>query len=150
MIKKLVLNNILVVEKIHKLQYASYKVEAEIIGFKDIPPLRETIDDIRKSDEIFYGHYIGDELAGIISYKIDLDVIDLYRVAVHPDYFKMGIAGNLLDFIEQIKSGIKKITVCTGSKNYPAVNLYIKKGYKKADEFVTNENIFISMFEKEL
>lgn len=148
MIKKLDLKNIVTVESVLELQKESYKVEAEIMNFYDIPPLKDTISSLKECDEIFYGYYINNILAGIISYKIIENVLDIHRVAIHPSFFRMGIAGKLISFIEEIDNSTSKVVVCTGKKNLPAVNLYLKNGYQKVKDIEICEGIYLTKFEK--
>lgn len=150
MIKKLNVKDIETARRIIELQRASYKIEAQLIGFYDIPPLKETIDSLQACDEIFYGYYINDFLAGIISFKIVEDVLDVHRLAVHPDFFRKGIASKLINFIEGLNSGINKIIVSTGKKNLPAIKLYIKNGYRRKNDIEVENGIYITEFEKKL
>ena len=80
-------------------------------------------------DEEFYGYHIDDAIAGIMSYKIIEKVLDIYRLAIHPKYFRRGIAGKLIKFSETIDESIKKIVVYTGKKNKPAIKLYLLNGF---------------------
>ena len=148
MIKKLNLKETETAKNVLELQIASYKVEAEIIGFYEIPPLKDTINSLKECDEIFYGYHIKDTLAGIISYKIIDDVLDIHRVAVHPQFFKMGIAGKLINFVEGLESNITKVVVCTAKRNLPAINLYLKNGYKDIKDIEISKNIYLTEFEK--
>jgi len=148
MIKRLNLKDIETVKRIMDLQRDSYKIEAQLIGFYEIPALKETIESLQQCDEIFYGYYINDVLAGIISFKIIDDVLDIHRVAIHPSFFRMGIADKLINFIEGLDSNISRIVVCTGKDNLPAVNLYLKNGYKKKKDIEIKNGIYITEFEK--
>ncbi len=150
MIKKLDLKNPEIARCILELQIASYSIEADIIGFNDIPPLKDTAESINTCDEIFYGYYINDVLAGIISYKIIEKVIDIHRVAIHPLFFRMGIANNLINFIEGLENNINKVVVSTGKENLPAVNLYLKNGYKKEKDIEISKGMYITEFEKNM
>lgn len=148
MIKKLDLTNIKTATSVLDLQMTSYKIEAELIGFYEIPPLKDTLASLNKCDEIFYGYFINDALAGIISYKIIENTLDIHRVAVHPCFFKMGIAGKLVNFIEKIEYNINKFMVCTGKENVPAVNLYLKSGYQKMQDIEISKGIYLTEFQK--
>lgn len=150
MIEKLNLQDTDTAKRVLELQIASYKVEAEIIGFYEIPPLKDTVDSLKECDEIFYGYHINDVLAGIISYKIIENVLDIHRVAVHPRFFRMGIAGKLINFVEGHESNINKIVVCTGKKNLPAINLYLKIGYQRTRDIEISKDIYLTEFEKTL
>lgn len=148
MIKKINLKDIEIIKEVLRLQIASYKVEAEIIDFYEIPPLKDTIDSLKTCDEIFYGYYINNVLAGIISYKIVENVLDIHRVAVYPQFFRRGIAHQLINYIEGLNININKVTVCTGNKNLPAINLYLKNGYKKIDDIEICKGTYLTRFEK--
>ncbi|WP_019230071.1 GNAT family N-acetyltransferase [Sedimentibacter sp. B4] len=150
MIRKLDLKNPETAKCILELQIASYSIEADIIRFNDIPPLKDTVENINKCDEIFYGYYINDVLAGIISYKIKEKVIDIHRVAIHPLFFRMGIANNLINFIEELENSINKVAVSTGKENLPAVNLYLRNGYKRKNDIEIFKGMYITEFEKDL
>ena len=150
MIKKLNLEDIEVVKKILDLQLASYRVEADIIGVDGIPPLKDTISALKASNEVFYGYFIEEVLAGIISYKIENCIIDIHRVAVHPSFFRRGIAEQLISFVEENNKNIAKIIVGTGRKNKPAVSLYLKKGYHKTGDMEVEKDFYITSFEKRL
>ena len=148
MIEKLNLQDTKVAKYVLELQLASYKIEADIIGFYEIPTLKDTIDSLKKCSEIFYGYFINDVLAGIISYKIIETVLDIHRVAIHPLFFKKGIASKLIHFIEGLEINISKIIVCTGKDNLPAVTLYLKNGYKSIKDFEISKGIYLTEFEK--
>jgi ribosomal protein S18 acetylase RimI-like enzyme len=150
MIKKINLKDIEIIKEVLRLQIASYKVEAEIIDFYEIPPLKDTINSLKNCDEIFYGYYINNVLVGIISYKIVGNVLDIHRVAVYPHFFRRGIAHQLINYIEGLNININKVTVCTGNKNLPAINLYLKNGYKKIDDIEICKDTYLTKFEKKI
>ena len=51
-----------------RLQRASYRVEADLIGFEDLPPLRETPEELTAVQESFLGAYEGERLLGAIAF----------------------------------------------------------------------------------
>ncbi len=137
-------------KEVFSIQIISYQVEAELIGYSDIPPLKDTVGLLQRSGETFYGYYLNGELCGAISFKADNQVIDIHRLMVHPDYFRKGIAKKLLEFVENNKGNNKTIIVTTGSKNLPAVNLYLKNGFSNLGEKKVASSIFLTHFKKEL
>lgn len=150
MIEKLDLKDTETAKHILELQIDAYKIEAEIIDFYDIPPLKDTIESLQACGEIFYGCTISGSLAGIISYKVAENTLDIHRVAIHPSFFRMGIANKMIHFIEGLERNIEKIIVCTGKENPPAVNLYLKNGYKKKRDIEISKGVYITEFEKVL
>lgn len=79
------------------LQIASYRVEADLIGFEDIPPLKDGIQSIREAEETFYGYYVQEEnerkLVGAISYSREGCVVTICRMMVHPHFFGAVLLG---------------------------------------------------------
>jgi hypothetical protein len=79
MIKNLNIKEHAVAKKVLSLQMISYRVEAELLDFEDIPPLNETISQLQKCGEVFNGCFKHDELVGAISFKLVEDKIDIDR-----------------------------------------------------------------------
>ncbi|WP_223820933.1 hypothetical protein [Bacillus sp. S3] len=71
MIKKIDLHKSEIVTELYELQRASYLVEAKLINFYEIPPLKETVGEMKDCGELFLGYFLDDELAGALSYSID-------------------------------------------------------------------------------
>lgn len=147
MIKKIDIGYKKNAEKVLSVQIPSYKVEAEIIGSYDIPPLKDTVETLQNCGEIFFGYFLDDQLCGVVSVKEDKDEIDIHRLIVHPTHFRKGIAQELLNFISS-KSNVGILKVATGSNNTPAVRFYEKNGFEKVKEVRVNPKITLSYFEK--
>ena len=150
MIKKIDITNHKLAEEVFNIQILSYKVEAEIIGFHDIPPLRDTVESLQQCGETFYGYYSNGWLCGVVSIKTDKCVIDIHRLMVHPNHFRKGIAKKLLNFVEGNKEKFKTIIVSTGTKNEPAVAFYLKNGFSKTGEERVTERLSLTSFKKEI
>jgi ribosomal protein S18 acetylase RimI-like enzyme len=136
-------------EDVLNIQIPSYKVEAEIIGSYEIPPLKDTVHTLQHCGETFFGYFENDELCGAISINADDDKVDIHRLIVHPNHFRKGIAQLLLNFIES-KFEVETIKVATGSKNIPAVSFYKKNGFQNIKEITVNEQLSLTFFEKKL
>ncbi len=149
-ISELKITNTYVAAEIVQLQMASYAVEAEIIGTNSIPTLFDTVETVTKSDETFYGYKINREIVGIISYKFEYGILDIHRLAVHPNHFKKGIACHLLKEVIMKYKDARKVIVATGSKNFPAINLYEKAGFKIIREFEVEKGVNITQLELEV
>jgi predicted GNAT family acetyltransferase len=116
-------NNRAIAKEVLILQKLSYKIEADIINYSDIPPLRETENDIMNSPEKYLAFYEGDKIAGVLTYEKNEDTLTICKMMIHPNHFKKGIAGKLLNYIFKIDTMVSKIKVSTGAKNTPAINL---------------------------
>ncbi|WP_342513786.1 GNAT family N-acetyltransferase [Sporosarcina sp. FSL K6-1522] len=149
MIKKGDIANMKFAEEVLRVQIPSYLVEAELIDFYEIPPLKDTIHTLQQCEEIFYGYYEQDTLCGAISIKIEVNIIDIHRLMVHPQHFRKGIAKKLIDFISH-EEGVDTLIVSTGSKNTPAIQFYQKNGFVKTGETTITEHLSITSFQKML
>jgi GNAT superfamily N-acetyltransferase len=137
-------------EEILAIQIPSYRKEAELIEYYDLPPLKDTVKTIQQCGETFYGYYINGKLCGVIAIKVDKGVIDIHRLFVSPLHFRKGIAKELLKYIQTYEQGANKLIVSTGSKNLPALNFYIKNGFTIAKEVKIAENLLLTLLQKEI
>jgi ribosomal protein S18 acetylase RimI-like enzyme len=147
-IQPLDLSNVLTALQVFGLQKLAYTVEANLIGRSDIPPLLETLQELQSSAETFYGYFKDQVLAAAISYKHDEEVLDIYRLMVHPDYFRQGLAGLLLEFIETQEPQCSHIVVATGSLNTPAIGFYKSRGFREVSSYEVTAGFSITTFEK--
>jgi ribosomal protein S18 acetylase RimI-like enzyme len=148
MIRRIDFNNRETVEQLFLLQRAAYLVEAELINFFDIPPLKENLDELLNCGEQFFGLFEGKELAGAISFTNEGEFLTICRTVVHPNHFRKGIAQKLLQTVEEVHSEYPILSVSTGKDNTPAKNLYMKNGYKHVGDVEVAPNFYISNFEK--
>lgn len=126
-------------EAIHTVFQASYKVEAQFleVSFDDFPPLNRTVNDLKSSATRFYGFYKEKELAAVIEVDHTQDLLDICSLVVHPNYFRQGIAQQLLKFAT--KTHPSPLTVVeTGYKNEPAKALYEKFGFVYQGKYMTS------------
>jgi ribosomal protein S18 acetylase RimI-like enzyme len=136
------------------LQIASYRVEADLVGFDDIPPLKDGIQSIREAKETFYGYYLDEDgsrkLTGAISYSREGSIVTICRMMVHPDYFRRGIARSLLLHLltTQQDSGASRFIVSTGTANLPAIKLYESFSFIKRSVFTVPPGISLTTFER--
>jgi phosphoglycolate phosphatase len=136
--------------KVLQLQHQSYRIEAKLIEFDELPPLRDTLADLQQSGETFYGFYEQNDLYGVISFKYNHGIFDIHRLMVHPDHFKRGIAKKLLHNLEMQGKNGESLVVSTGSKNTPAIDFYIKCGFEVNGEKEIIQGLWLTSFKKEL
>jgi hypothetical protein len=68
-----------------QLQRLAYRVEAELIGSDGIPPLWETLEELRTCGEDFLGALVKGHLVGAIPWRFSADTIHIHRLVVNPD-----------------------------------------------------------------
>jgi len=117
-----------------QLQRVSYRQEELLLGFS-IPRTEDTVEDLLASGEVFVGMVQDGILLGFFSFAADETDLDIHRVAVDPDYFRQGIASELLEFLFDAFSSIRKFHVTTGASNTPALRLYEKLGFRQTETF---------------
>ncbi|NEC67564.1 GNAT family N-acetyltransferase [Streptomyces sp. SID9727] len=116
------------------LQRASYAVEARLIGFDGLPPLLESLDQLRACDESFLGIREESVLIGAVGWtRLPNGALDICRLVVHPDAHRRGVATVLLDALDSIEPAHLAI-VATGAANLPALALYRRRGFVPVGE----------------
>jgi len=112
------------------VQISAYAQEAKLLGAIDFPPLRCTVHDIRTSREEFLAAYLGEQLVGAISVQSAHGHVSksICSLVVSPTFQRRGIATQLLAKVLQLY-GSQALTVQTGAKNEPALNLYSQLGF---------------------
>jgi ribosomal protein S18 acetylase RimI-like enzyme len=136
--------------RVLELQRVSYQIEADLIGSIMIPPLRETLEELQSCAEVFHGWFEDDRLLGFISHKLEENVLDIHRVAVHPDGFRRGIARQLLEFVLKLEPSAKRAIVQTGSLNVPACKLYLSFGFEILERKEVAPGLELTLFSKTL
>ncbi|MEV6266588.1 GNAT family N-acetyltransferase [Kribbella sp. NPDC051936] len=134
-------------ERLLTIQHAAYAVEAELIGFDGIPPLREDLDGLMSSTEHWLGRYDGNTLVGAVAYETSADTVEIDRLIVDPAHARRGHGRALLDHLDRIEPRAVSL-VSTGSANIPAVNLYTSRGYATVGEVEVAPGIYITQFRR--
>lgn len=134
------------------VQRASYRVEADLIGYDRIPPLLDTAADVAALDLAVLGvHDDAGRLAGLVGYLVEVGpggpVADIERLAVDPRWFRRGIGRALVTAVHERERAAVAFTVSTGAANAPAVALYRSLGYRPVGER-TVEGCRIAAFER--
>jgi GNAT superfamily N-acetyltransferase len=121
-----------VAEQIVEVQQAGYRVEAELTGYDGMPGLTQDAQDVMALGITVLGA-VDDELdgrlVGVLGYLRHGDLVDVDRLAVHPDHFRRGIGAALLGELEQREVDARRIEVMTSTGNTPATSLYLRAGY---------------------
>jgi ribosomal protein S18 acetylase RimI-like enzyme len=147
MIKKLDNTDVYIAKQIYTVFQNSYKIEAELLRATDFPPLKRSVKNFTKSTTKFFGYFKDNQLAAVIELIIKPEYIHIRSLVVEPIFFKQGIASELIKFTFKKFDSILYI-VETGQKNYPAIKLYEKHGFKLVKEWLTDINIIKVKLEK--
>jgi ribosomal protein S18 acetylase RimI-like enzyme len=137
-----------IAQRVLAIQQASYAIEAELIGTQNIPPLHDTVESLQKTEELFYGYWVDETIAGLIAITYEDGTLDICRMAVHPDYFRRRIASALLTFALSAHPDATRTIVATGARNDPAKQLYLRHGFTQTGEQEVEPGVLIAFFEK--
>ncbi|ONI86731.1 hypothetical protein ALI22I_24250 [Saccharothrix sp. ALI-22-I] len=130
-------------EAVHRIALQSYAVEAELIGSTAMPPLHESVDDVRRLPLRWLGGYVDGDLVAFVGYaKVD-GVLDIDRLCVAPSHFRLGFARRL---VEQVLAEGGPVIVSTGADNAPAIALYEGLGFRLVDTVVVEGGLRIARF----
>lgn len=107
------------------VQQAAYRVEADLIGSSEIPPLQEGLDELMTAQLDWLGLAAAGVLVAAIAFTRDENVVDIDRLIVAPVAMRQGHGSAL---VEALGDDVT-ITVSTGTLNGPARQLYEKLGF---------------------
>lgn len=135
-------------EEILELQYLAYQSEAKLFGNMDIPPLKQTIEEVY--DEFQKGVILkavddrGVIIGSVRAYQGG-GTVYIGKLMVHPKMQKKGIGSKLLLEIENEYPN-QRYELFTSTRSERNIALYQKLGYKIFDEKqVTEELRFVYM-----
>ncbi len=142
MIIKLENSNEEIANRIYTIFQNSYKIEAQLIGVLDFPPLLRSVKDIVNSKTKFYGFNDSESdcLAAVIEIVIEEKRLDIHSLTVDPKYFRKGIADKLISYALEAFDFTDAI-VETAVVNQPAINLYSKHGFVEFKRWTPSHGI---------
>ncbi|SCF02549.1 Ribosomal protein S18 acetylase RimI [Micromonospora viridifaciens] len=130
------------------LQRAAYAVEAELIGFDGIPPLHETLQQLRDRTESFLGVFDDTGLVGAVSWaRLPDGTLEICRLVVHPRAHRRGIATALLNDLDAMEPADVTV-VSTGTANHPAQTLYRSRGFTPTSTRQIAQGVTITCLER--
>jgi len=137
-------------EKILSLQKIAYQSEAEIYDDFTIPPLTQTLEEVKKDFEgqVFLKAVTDGRIIGSVRAFVKEGTCYVGRFIVHPDFQNRGIGTHLMNRIEKDFKKAKRFEIFTGHKSERNLYLYEKLGYKRFKTVKANEKLTIVYLEK--
>ena len=133
-------------EKILELQYLAYQSEAKLFGNMDIPPLKQTIEEVY--DEFQKGTILkavndGGVMVGSVRAYQENGTVYIGKLMVHPKMQRKGIGTKLLLEIENEYPN-QRYELFTSTKSISNIKLYESLGYKIfKEEAISQELQFV-------
>ena len=136
-------------EEILALQKLAYQSEAQLNNDFTIPPLKQTLDEIRAEFErtIFLKVVQDGRIIGSVRAREKDGDCYIGRLIVHPDYQNQGIGSHLLAAIEHMSNG-RRFELFTSQRSERNLYLYAKFGYREFKQAVLNEKTTLVFLEK--
>jgi ribosomal protein S18 acetylase RimI-like enzyme len=118
-----------------EVQRAAYAIEAELIGYPDLPPLHETLAGLQATAEEIWLCCEGDAVVGVVGLEHGEDEMVIARLFVAPAYFRRGVGSALVAHaLALAQAAGRSVRVGTGARNAPALALYERFGFRRLDE----------------
>lgn len=136
--------------EILSLQRLAYHSEAEIYDDFTIPPLKQTLEEIKKDFEsqVFLKAIIDGKIIGSVRAFAKEGTCYVGRLIVHPDFQNHGIGKELMGQIEEVFKEAARFEIFTGHKSERNLYLYEKLGYQRFKTVTANEKLDIVFLEK--
>lgn len=133
------------------LQYLAYQSEAALFESKDIPPLKQTLDEL--TDEFNNGVILKlvteeDIIIGSVRANLKDKTAYIGKLMVHPDYRCKGLGSKLLTEIENCFPQ-KRYELFTSTKSVDNIRLYQKMGYVIFDQKEVSDGLVFIYMQKQ-
>ena len=137
-------------ERILALQRLAYQSEARLYDDDTIPPLTQSLEDLRTTfrDHLFLVATVDGELVGSVRACPVDGTVQIGRLIVHPDYQKRGIGTNLMRQIEASFPSAKRFDLFTGHKSEGNLRLYARLAYREYRRETVTPQLTLVFLEK--
>jgi ribosomal protein S18 acetylase RimI-like enzyme len=116
-----------------EVQHASYAIEAQLIGYPQLPPAHETLATFQGCGEEIWLCEEDGELLGAVGLEGDKEELLIARLFVAPSAFGRGVGTALVQKALDESHG-RRVRVGTAALNAPALALYERLGFERVGE----------------
>ncbi|HZD58948.1 MAG TPA: GNAT family N-acetyltransferase [Anaerolineae bacterium] len=137
-------------EEILDLQKLAYQSQAKIYNDYSLPPLTQTLEEVKVDfeDQIVLKATISKRIIGSVRAYVDEETCYIGRLFVHPDFQNRGIGTELMNAIERTFNEAKRFRLFTGHRSDKSIYLYQKLGYKMIEIKRITDGLSIIHMEK--
>ena len=130
-------------EAILELQKLAYQSEAQLYNDFSIPPLTQTLEELRSDfiGKVFLKAQVEGKIIGSARAYQSVSTCYIERLIVHPSYQRQGIGTALMEQIESCFKQAQRFELFTGHESQRNINLYERLGY----EIFKNQEIHKSL-----
>ncbi|OGS35354.1 MAG: GNAT family N-acetyltransferase [Elusimicrobia bacterium RIFOXYB2_FULL_49_7] len=136
--------------QILEIQKLAYQSEAILYNDSSLPPLTQTIDELRQqfTSSVFIKAVDNNQIIGSVRAYEKEGTCYIGRLIVHPDHQKQGIGTKLMHEIEKIFIKSTRFELFTGSKSKKNIRFYEKRGYIMFKIDKINDKVNLMFMEK--
>jgi len=140
-------------EEILRLQRVAYLDEALLYGEASVPPLAQTLDEMKSefSEAAFIkASFMDGRIAGSVRARFasDAGVCRIGRLIVHPEFRRIGVGSQLMREIEGRFPEAKSFELFTGHRSARNLRLYSALGYKEFKRELINPSLTMVFLRK--
>ena len=132
-------------QEILDLQKLAYQMEAERYNDYTLPPLTQTLAEIRDDFEkmVILKVVQDDKIVGSVRGYAENETCYIGRLIVHPAYMGRGIGTRLMVEIENCFQNVQRFELFTGHKTAGALHIYNKMGYREFRRIELDTHILV-------
>ncbi|MCP4540059.1 MAG: GNAT family N-acetyltransferase [Chloroflexi bacterium] len=132
------------------LQKLAYQSEAAIYDDYTIPPMTQTLKEIKSDFEkqVFLKASVDGRIVGSVRAHVQKETCFVGRLIVHTDFQNQGVGTELMNEIEKMFNDVKRFELFTGSKSEKNLYFYQKLGYKIFNRKELTDKVSLVFLEK--
>lgn len=136
-------------QEILDLQYIAYQSEADLFGTQDIPPLKQTIEELIEeyNNGVILKIENGNSIIGSVRVRCESGTVHIGKLMVHPQYRKKGLGRSLLREVEALYPGCR-YELFTSTLSVDNIILYESIGYTEFMRKNVNDMLTFVYLEK--
>lgn len=134
-----------------ELQKLAYVQEAEIYDDFSIPPLLQTLEEIRhecRSKTVFKATDQNGRIVGSVRAQRVGDTCRISRLIVHPDNQRQGLGSSLIRSVEEAFANASRFELFTGRQSVGNIQFYERLGYLAYRTEELSENVTLVFLHK--